>query len=259
MKFIDFITTYADREWWKPRLILVAIYIFVCFLSVESAECVSECGSYNESYENLSEGYRLFTWLNAHITEGWVTAVATVFIGWFTLTLRRSTDKLWDAGERQLVHLRETTKRQLRAYVMAEVGGGAFQDATHHFQATPKIVNTGETPAHSIFWIVHSAIFPVPLPDNFVFPDLPKPNNGGMSLGKGQEMQISGTIADLVEPGQVSLIKTGDAGALYAWGVVTYDDVFGDPHTLKFAQVITWSIDGSQVRATYTHQHNYSD
>ena len=31
-----------------------------------------------------------------------ITALATIAIAWFTLTLKRSTDKLWDAGERQL-------------------------------------------------------------------------------------------------------------------------------------------------------------
>src|SRR5260370_59206 len=33
-----------------------------------------------------------------------VTALATVFIAWFTLTLRRSTDKLWDAAKAQSTH-----------------------------------------------------------------------------------------------------------------------------------------------------------
>jgi len=34
--------------------------------------------------------------------NGIITAIATGFIAWFTLSLRQSTDKLWDAGERQL-------------------------------------------------------------------------------------------------------------------------------------------------------------
>ncbi len=43
-----------------------------------------------------------------------ITALATIAIAWFTLSLRRSTDKLWDAGERQLALLAETSAAQSR-------------------------------------------------------------------------------------------------------------------------------------------------
>jgi hypothetical protein len=46
--------------------------------------------------------------------NGLITAVATIFIAWFTLSLRQSTDKLWDAGERQLKLLAETSAAQSR-------------------------------------------------------------------------------------------------------------------------------------------------
>jgi hypothetical protein len=43
-----------------------------------------------------------------------ITAIATIFIAWFTLSLRQSTDKLWNAGERQLELLAETSAAQSR-------------------------------------------------------------------------------------------------------------------------------------------------
>jgi hypothetical protein len=43
-----------------------------------------------------------------------VAALATIFIAWFTLSLRQSTDKLWDAGERQLKLLADTSAAQSR-------------------------------------------------------------------------------------------------------------------------------------------------
>jgi hypothetical protein len=43
-----------------------------------------------------------------------ITALATIAIAWFTLSLRRSTDKLWDAGERQLALLADTSTAQSR-------------------------------------------------------------------------------------------------------------------------------------------------
>jgi hypothetical protein len=52
-----------------------------------------------------------------------ITALATIAIAWFTLTLRRSTDKLWDAGERQLALLAKSSAAQ--SYDMQESIGAA--------------------------------------------------------------------------------------------------------------------------------------
>jgi hypothetical protein len=41
-----------------------------------------------------------------------ITAIATIFIAWFTLSLRQSTDKLWNAGERQIELARESSAAQ---------------------------------------------------------------------------------------------------------------------------------------------------
>ena len=43
---------------------------------------------------------------------GAITALATIAIAIFTFTLKRATDKLWDAGERQLNLLAETSAAQ---------------------------------------------------------------------------------------------------------------------------------------------------
>lgn len=44
--------------------------------------------------------------------NGLITAIATIFIAWFTFSLRQSTEKLWDAGERQIELARETYAAQ---------------------------------------------------------------------------------------------------------------------------------------------------
>jgi hypothetical protein len=41
-----------------------------------------------------------------------ITAIATGFIAWFTLTLKGATDRLWDAGERQLELIRSNAAEQ---------------------------------------------------------------------------------------------------------------------------------------------------
>ncbi len=44
--------------------------------------------------------------------NGVITAIATAFIAWFTLSLRQATDRLWTAGEKQLGLSKEISDRQ---------------------------------------------------------------------------------------------------------------------------------------------------
>jgi hypothetical protein len=46
------------------------------------------------------------------VYNGVITAIATAFFAWFTLSLRRATDRLWDAGERQLKFLSDSAAAQ---------------------------------------------------------------------------------------------------------------------------------------------------
>jgi acetolactate synthase regulatory subunit len=60
-----------------------------------------------------------------------ITALATIAIAWFTLSLRRSTDKLWDAGERQLALLADTSAAQSRDMEASIFAAQKAADAAH--------------------------------------------------------------------------------------------------------------------------------
>ena len=61
----------------------------------------------------------------------------------------RSTDKLWEAGERQLKHLESTAERQLRAYVYVVGKDFLVQGEEHErFINQIRILNSGQTPAY---------------------------------------------------------------------------------------------------------------
>jgi hypothetical protein len=91
-----------------------------------------------------------------------VTAAATIIIAFFTFTLWRATDRLWQAGERQLGHLDETAKRQLRAFVF----GKGFQPALDLQNGVIKsyivfapFENVGLTPANDVrAWIAFKTV-----------------------------------------------------------------------------------------------------
>jgi hypothetical protein len=89
---------------------------FLCFVPAHYEICeISErthdkdCGSYQ-----LAPFIALKILQTLDRMGGVLTALATIAIAWFTLSLRQSTDKLWDAGERQLKLLAETSASQSR-------------------------------------------------------------------------------------------------------------------------------------------------
>jgi len=69
------------------------------------------CGDTNAPNDCDSYNVILFSaWRLAKALDHWtalIAAIATVAIGLFTYTLKRSTDKLWEAGERQLEHAKD--------------------------------------------------------------------------------------------------------------------------------------------------------
>ena len=78
-----------------------------------------------------------------------VIAFGTILIAIFTYVLYRSTDKLWEAGERQLKHLESTAERQLRAYVYVVGKDFLVQGEEHErFINQIRILNSGQTPAY---------------------------------------------------------------------------------------------------------------
>lgn len=84
----------------------IAAHYEICEATKEGAK---ECASYNVLSYAL---HKLGAAIDAY--NGVITAIATAFIAWFTLTLRRSTDKLWLAGEKQIEFLRESAESQSR-------------------------------------------------------------------------------------------------------------------------------------------------
>jgi len=74
----------------------------VCEISKEGAkECTSN-GIIGLTFRKIGSSLDIFGAL--------ITAIATIFIARFTFTLKQSTDRLWDAGERQIVHLKTSSE-----------------------------------------------------------------------------------------------------------------------------------------------------
>jgi hypothetical protein len=151
-------------------------------------------------------------------------------------------------------------RKQMRAYLTVIIGGGACQNREIglHFDGKPTILNTGLTPARNVRTRTKSAILPIPLPEDFDQSIAVDKEEGGSFIGAHQNAQVIAIVEDFVSDEQVENIKSGKGPGMYVWGFVTYEDVFGESHTTKFCQRLTWLPDG-KVYGYYIPGHNDAD
>jgi len=153
--------------------------------------------------------------------------------------------------------LRDRTARQIRAYVCVIFGVGIYQEKAKglKFEGKPVMLNTGSTPAHKVTYSAQAAILAAPLPEDFPFPIPAVAGSAAAILGPQQRANMSAVVPDFCDDAEVENIKHGAGKALYVWGIVTYEDVFGDAHHTKFAQAITWLPDNN-IWSYYMTRHN---
>jgi hypothetical protein len=159
-----------------------------------------------------------------------ITATATIAIARYTYTLKRSTDRLWDAGERQLSHLKESAEQQLGAYVGVSERQIISHDGGNTFVAEISIKNSGQTPAYQVKHCIDADVrdrlsrvaqtFPLSarLPQEWV-------------MAPGATWKLVKDIAIGGPSGAGFIAKQRD---IFAWGRVDYVDVFDKPQHLLF-------------------------
>jgi len=161
-----------------------------------------------------------------------ITAIATGFIAWFTLTLKHATDRLWDAGERQLSHLSETAQRQLRAYL--HVDDVVMSLMNSHWNPNIQIIvkNYGQTPAYNII-------------NTFTFRPLVKESDEMMfnldriepvelaDLGPTQKT-FSTSSMPVNQWNELKPILIARAWQFYVFGRLDYHDAFGKARRTEY-------------------------
>jgi hypothetical protein len=137
---------------------------------------------------------------------------------------------------------KERSAAQMRAYLTVLVGGAIYQerDKNLKFEGKPILANTGHTPAHKVSYSANAQILPVPLPTDFTFPVSSHRTGSGL-LGPQQKFILNAVALDYVADDEVGNIKLGKGRALYVWGDVTYEDIFGERHFTNFCQRLLWT------------------
>jgi hypothetical protein len=104
-----------------------------------------ECATYNIG---LIAVWQIGKFLDAIAVP--LTALATAAIGYFTYTLKASTDRLWIAGEKQRTLSEDTAKRQLRAYVHVADPIILHANSERPTNVRIQFKNYGQTPAYRV-------------------------------------------------------------------------------------------------------------
>ena len=134
-------------------------------------------------------------------------------------------------------------KAIMRAYLSVIIGTGMFQvrEDGVKFEGKPNLVNTGSTPARNVRIRIAAQLIQRTEAETFAFPVPDEVAKASAVVAPHQTYMLSAMVKDFVPDVEVANIKHGQApNALTVWGVVTYDDIFGDSHTTKFAQWLFW-------------------
>ena len=177
------------------------------------------------------------------------------FIAWQAILMRQSV-----SGSE------EASRRELRAYLTVVIGAALFQERRDEekggdlkFECRPLLVNTGRTPARKVIFKARAAVMPIPLPKGINLPDAPDEDMGGNILGSQQNANMSAVVDGFCADKDVENIKHGIGDkALYVWGRVTYEDVFGEDHFTRFCHHVYWDLNGD-VRGHYIPGRNDAD
>ncbi len=172
-----------------------------------------------------------------------------------------------DAMENIVTTIEAGNKAVMRAYLTVVAGGATYQERRPgigdlKFEAKPNLTNTGNTQARKVRIRRKAEILPVPLPADFGFP-LPgdNPAEGDAVVGAHLTYIMNSVVDDFVPNAEVQSIREGAGGGrgLYVWGLVSYEDIFGEKHSTKFALHIHWLLDNTTVMGTYIPGQNDAD
>ena len=195
--------------------------------TIEKADAASERQA-REMKDQIAQATR-----SADAMQGVATAMGTNVV-----KLEESVGIQREIADRQ----KQVSEMQLRAYLSVVIGDGIYQEREKElrFEGRSILVNQGPTPARKVSHISRAGIFPVPLPEGFVFPDLPGQKADENMIGPNQNRILSAAIDGYVDDGVVDDIKKGKGRGLYIWGAVTYEDAFEQKRETLFCHLITW-------------------
>jgi hypothetical protein len=186
-------------------------------------------GDRDEAADEASEFWTIFGH-HIKITDFWLVV--------FTCLLFVATLLLWIATRSLVVDARETSRKQLRAYLSLKPSNMVFIGDVP-LEIDLIIKNHGQTPASRV--VFQNAVhFPeYPLPQGY---DPGNPADGGDStegVWPDEKSSVKRELGRAIAPEILRGLKAGNRRVV-AFGFVRYNDIFGEPHFTKLCASFDW-------------------
>lgn len=164
---------------------------------------------------------------------------------------------LWLATKRLVTDAKDSSQRQLRAYLSIVPGEVIWQNERNMdpFEFHPFMINDGQTPAHDVTYNAAVELLPFPLPADFNFPLPPLAYPSVSVIGPHQNKFMIIPALRRFTMNELHEILLHGSMRLYVYGTVTYRDVFTEVWYSNFCFTFNWGSLGSPVHMT-SHVHN---
>lgn len=139
-----------------------------------------------------------------------------------------------EATRNNALLMQDVMHKQMRAYLVADIGGGTYQDSKLNFGASPVLLNTGFTPAKNVSYKIDAGVLDLNGDIKTKLDDIGAINKYDAALSPRQTFIIHGMVKDRFSEDDVAEIMKGEKRRLFVWGTVTYDDIFGKAWETNF-------------------------
>jgi hypothetical protein len=169
-----------------------------------------------------------------------------------------------DATKNNATLVQKIMQTQMRAYVSVTTGTATYQDDINNFASSPLITNTGLSPAKKVSTWIQADILDTTFPKDFKFqePGVDAVSETDATLSAKQSFSIAGIVKERFNQDEVRDIMLGAKRRLFVWGLVTYEDVFGNKWETKFCHNFNFfkpkGSDDVKVESWYYRGHNNS-
>ena len=178
----------------------------------------------------------------------WLIAVATMVFAGVTWGLVHYTKKLWRSTSEVVLETRQSSERQLRAYVFAGHDSPMFLTKGRALSVEIAIKNFGQTPANEVMTYAFIGVLPYPLTAPIDPPDYTNASKSPMA--PSQVIKQFPTLPAPLDNPQLNAILARQA-AVYVWGAIVYADIFNIPRRTRFCLYSTGEDIGNGELAYY--------
>lgn len=162
----------------------------------------------------------------------------------YTAKATKAAAKAAQAAEESVSVTKANAQLQLRAYVLVSAAN-IVRDSAVPFRIDLTIQNYGVTPAHNVR-VAHRAVW-WGIDDEGNWPE-PVDAGTTTSLGANASLLARSVLKEKDIPVyDAAALEREFNAAIYAYGIVTYDDIFGSEQTTKFRHIVMGSSAGDRV------------